>query len=230
VGAARVGDEDLQQPELPGGQLQGLAVPPGLQAGQVEAEGAGAQQGRPVHGAGAAQDGLHAGDELQHGKGLHQVVVGPQAQALQAVDLLAAGGEQQHGHVVLAFAQEAEHLEPVQLGQHQVQHDEVRPPGRVGRQGGHTVPGRLDGVAFVAQVVEKQLAEGRLVLHHEDVDHGVSLKDRDPKMHALTWKGKRPRLQFPSAGPSQYRLSAGFPPLGQSFTLSGKSGRGWWVK
>ena len=172
------------------GQVEHLPLPPGFQAGKVEAEGAGAQQGGAVHGPGAAEDGLHAGDEFKHGEGLHQVVVGPQAQALHPVRLLAAGREHEDGHLIHALPEGLQDLEPVELGQHQVQHDEIGPPGRMGRQGWQTVAHGLDGVAFKTQVVDEELAEGRLILHHEDVGHGVSLKDRATKVPTLSWNGK----------------------------------------
>ena len=194
MGAARVGDEDLQQPELPGGQVEEPPGPPGLQPGEVEAEGAGEEHGRAVQGAGAPQDGLHPGDELEHREGLHHVVVRAEAEALQAIRLLAPRREHQDRDLVLALAKNPQDFEAVHLGQHEVQHDQVRPVRGVLGQRRHPVPHRVHGEAFEAEVVGEELAEGGLVLHHKDVGHGISLKERVDILQdaclVLSWQGK----------------------------------------
>ncbi|MNL31347.1 hypothetical protein D3C87_1531310 [compost metagenome] len=78
-----------------------------------------------VAGLAAAQQGLDAGDQLAEAEGLDQVVVGADLEADDAVDLLALGGEHDDGDVVLLAAQKAADLEAAQLGQHEVQNDQV---------------------------------------------------------------------------------------------------------
>ncbi len=74
----------------------------------------------------AAQHGVHAGDELGGRERLDDVVVGSEAEADHAVGLLAARRQQDHGHVAV-LAQPRHHLQPVEAGQHHVEHDEVGP-------------------------------------------------------------------------------------------------------
>src|SRR5213595_855716 len=49
----------------------------------------------------AAEDGLHAGDELLRPERLGDVVVGAELEATQDVALVLAGGEQEHGDVLV---------------------------------------------------------------------------------------------------------------------------------
>ena len=172
VGAAGMGDEDFQQAELPGREIQALAGAAGLQGDEVEGEGAGAQAGGLLQGLGAAEDRLHAGDELQDREGLHQVVVGAEAEPLHAVGLAPPGGEQQHGHGVPHRPQLLDHLEAVHAGQHQVQHDQAGAVGAVGREGGNAVLGLLDGKALVGKVFHEKPAQAGFVFNHQDVGHG----------------------------------------------------------
>ncbi len=74
---------------------------------------------------GAAQQRLAARDELAHRERLRHVVVRADAQADEHVGLVVARGEHEDGDRALGLDAPA-HLEPVDAGEHDVQHDEVR--------------------------------------------------------------------------------------------------------
>src|SRR6185312_14730288 len=98
---ARVGHQHVQQVELAPGQVERGAALGGDVGGGVDRDvadldgGGGGRGGRRRRGAvaGAAQHGPDAGDQLGHAERLHEVVVGAQLEADDAVGLEAAGGE-----------------------------------------------------------------------------------------------------------------------------------------
>ena len=141
-GPARAAQQEAQQAELVGGQVQrapvqGRRVALGVQGQGPVGQGrlvtlavggeALAQQFLP------AQEGPYPGQQLAIGEWFGQVVVRAQLQPQHPVGLLAAGGEHQHrGRRPRAggLAYPPEHLQPVQAGQHPVQHHQVGPgPG-----------------------------------------------------------------------------------------------------
>ena len=115
----------------------------------------------------APQHGVHARDELGGGEGLDDVVVGPEAEADDAVGLLAAGGQQDHRDVA-HLAQSRHHLQAVEARQHHVEHDQVRPvlERRLHRR--RAVRRRHGAEAVASQVARDDLRDGRLVVDHED--------------------------------------------------------------
>ena len=77
---------------------------------------------------GAAEHRLHAGDELGRRERLGDVVVGAELEAEHPVDLGVAGGEEDHRDR-RGLAQAAAHLEAVDVGEADVEHDEPGPVG-----------------------------------------------------------------------------------------------------
>ena len=75
---------------------------------------------------GAAQHRLHPRDELGGRERLGEVVVGAELEAEHAVDLAVAGGEEDHRDR-RRLAEPAAHLEPVDVGQADVEHDQSGP-------------------------------------------------------------------------------------------------------
>ena len=73
----------------------------------------------------ALQDGADAGDQFAGREGFGHIIVRAKFKADDAVDLIIAGGQEQDRHG-RAGADAAANLEPVQFGQADVQHDEVR--------------------------------------------------------------------------------------------------------
>ena len=98
----------------------------------------------------AAEDALDARHELARVERLRQVVVGADLEADDLVDVLVAGGEHQDRHV-RGLAHAAADLDPVDVGQHQVEDDQrgllgrdLRQRGAAGGDGAHVVAGVLE--------------------------------------------------------------------------------------
>src|SRR3954470_11242418 len=115
----------------------------------------------------AAQDRLHARDELPRVEGLRQIVVGTDLEADDLVDVLVARGQHQDRHVA-RLANALRHLDAVDVRKHEVEHD----------QSGHLLRdlvqritagrGRADGVPGVLEVQRDERGDRALVLDHED--------------------------------------------------------------
>ena len=81
-------------------------------------------------------------------------------------------------------------------GQHQVEHDGVRAVALGGLQGALSVRGEIDPVPGVAEVTGDDVADGRVVVHHEHaVGHPASVTTRRGVA------GARHRTVRASAGP-----------------------------
>src|SRR3954453_715438 len=117
---------------------------------------------------GAAQDRLDASDQLARVERLGQVVVGAHLEPDDLVDVVVAGGQHQDWHV-RGGADLPAHLEPVDVGQHQVEHHQVG----LGVLGLHqrlaAVAGDLDLVARVLQVHRDEGCNVALVLDDQDL-------------------------------------------------------------
>ena len=79
----------------------------------------------PPLGRRAAQDRLHAGNQLARVERLRQVVVGADLEADDLVDVLVSCGQHQDRNVG-RLADATADLDPVDVGQHQVEHDQRR--------------------------------------------------------------------------------------------------------
>src|SRR4051794_29155885 len=123
--AAGVEQEVPQQVELSGRQVDRLAGPEHLVVLGVELEVAEPEDAVAVTEAGAAEDRPDAGDDLAQAERLGQVVVGPGGEAEDLVLGGVAGRQEQHGHGHPLAAQPAGELEAVDVGQHDVEHDEI---------------------------------------------------------------------------------------------------------
>ena len=121
----------------------------------------------------AAQNGLHPGQELRDLKGLDDVVVGPQAQALDPVLHRAAGGDEDDGD--LQGGQVLHQLEAVHPREHHVQEDQVVPLGlhRVGGVG--AVVQAVAGVARRSEAHVQQVRDGLFVLYDQNFNHSYAL-------------------------------------------------------
>ena len=79
----------------------------------------------------AAQDALHAGEQLREGERLDEVVIGAELEPLDAVVDLVARAEEKHRRLPLP-ADALQHRPAVDPGQHHVEQDQVV-LGRVAR-------------------------------------------------------------------------------------------------
>ena len=119
----------------------------------------------------AAQHGLDADHQLGRAEGLGQVVVGAPLEADDALGQRAARGQHQHRHIAIG-AEQAHHLEAVDLGQHQVQHDEGRVLGARLAQGLAAVVGGDDVEALALEVGAHEGHDLAVVIDDEDGPSG----------------------------------------------------------
>jgi hypothetical protein len=171
---------------------------------QAEAEAQGLAPCGP--GACAAQDRLDAQQQLLRLEGLGHIVVGPEAEALDAITGRVAGGEHQHrrGAGRPLVTHPFDQGKTVLARHHHIQHQQVeverahQPPGagRVGRDG-HAEPGA--GQEFL-----EQGADAVVVVNDEQ----VAFVDRrfGSRVHSVLPGGRRRRFARARPGRSHCRL------------------------
>jgi len=120
----------------------------------------------------------HPGEELAHGEGLGEVVVGPDLEAEHAVDLLGAGGEDQDRDDAVA-ADAAAYLQAIERRQHPVQDDQVGafPAGE--QEGAGPVERLENPMSLVLQVPPEQVVQVSLVFCDQDGCHERSIAPVD---------------------------------------------------
>ena len=156
-----------EQRELVARQRPDLAVEAHLARAAVDLQPAEAQQvglGRTWP---TPQDGSQAGKQLARLEGLGQIVVGPQLETDDAVHGVSARGQHQDRHVA-ARADLAAHIEPVHVGQHQVEDDRVEGVARLQGEPGRAGPGALDAKSRPAEIVADHLGKAGVVLDQQD--------------------------------------------------------------
>mmetsp|Transcript_16163 Transcript_16163/g.30510 ORF Transcript_16163/g.30510 Transcript_16163/m.30510 type:complete len:366 (-) Transcript_16163:133-1230(-) len=170
---AGVFHQQLEQLEVHARQRGGGAVgvgEPALQQVQREAvEVVEARLPGPVL-AGAAGDGLDAGQQLARVEGLAEVVVGTQLQADDAVGLVGAGGQHDDGHLGAAAHRLAQR-EAFGVGQHHVedaQADLVAVALELGHEAG-AVMGQQHLVLVLLKVGLEQAADFLVVVDDQDL-------------------------------------------------------------
>ena len=114
------------------------------------------------------QDAFVPRQQLPEMKRLWQIIVGPHLEADDAVDGLAAAGQDDDADAGLV-AQRACQGQPVLTRQHQIQNDEI--DMRLTEHPAHAaaVAGRRDAVAFAGQVFLDDIADLLLVIDHQDM-------------------------------------------------------------
>ena len=143
-----------------------------LHARHVEAEGL-ADPDYVILGAGAArapQHGAHPGHHLAGAEGLGHVVVGAQLEAGDAVRLLGAGGQHDDRHVAVA-AEGPGNVQAVELGEGEVEDDQVGVAAAGDLQGLLPVTGGEDLETGALQVVAHQPHDVGLVVDDEHRGH-----------------------------------------------------------
>ena len=129
---------------------------------------------------GAAHEGTQAGDDLLETERLGHVVVATGGEAGDAVLHGILGREEEDGHGGGVGAHPAHHLEPVEVGQHHVEHDRIGLE-LLGRPHGLEPSARgLDLPALIAQRHREQLGEVGLVVDDEDAD-GAAVDAGQPR-------------------------------------------------
>ena len=155
-----------QEAELGRRQLQLGSAAGRPEPGRVDLEVADAQELRDGRAVRATQEGADAGDELLHLEGLRHVVVGAELEADDDVEGVGAGRQHQDRHPAAVPDLPAD-LEPVELREHHVEHDEVVGLGAEAHERLASVGRRLDAEIRPPQPERDDLADRRVVLHHE---------------------------------------------------------------
>ena len=114
--------------------------------------------------AGPAQQRAHAGQQLLGGERLGQIVVGAGVDALDLLAPAAARSQDQHREAPVGGPPGAQHGEPVELGQAQVQHDGVVGLGVAQKLGLLAVARPVDGIAGQFQHLLEVCGDAGLVL------------------------------------------------------------------
>src|SRR3954470_12841743 len=170
----RAQDLELHERGRHGRAMQGHRALGGVDAQVAHLERAVAVVAGPRH-PGAPQRGLDPRAELAHGERLGDVVVGAQLEPDHLVDLLRLRGQHDDRHA-RASAQPPAHLEPVDVGEHEVEHHEVE--RLLGEARERLLPvRRRDHLVAVALEGEGQQGLDRLLVVHEQdarraVGHG----------------------------------------------------------
>ena len=200
--AAGVQQEVPQQVELGGGQLDRLAVAADLVGRLVHLEVGEAEDAivllvteRP------SEDDADAGDDLGQRERLRDVVVTADRQAGQLVVERVAGGEEEHRRPDAVGPEPPGDLEPVEVRQHHVEHDQVRRPVLGHGQG--AAPGRrlVDVEPLVAQRRRDRVDDRRFVVDDQDAARWRIVGHRG---HLLAGPGSHDRLPGrcgPAVGP-----------------------------
>src|SRR5262245_31309155 len=166
--AAGVAQEVLEQRVLARRQLDAAGPAPHLAGAGVERE-VGQPEDRRGRAASAPKEDAHAREEFLEGERLAQVVVGAEIEARDLVAHGVPGREHEHGHAQAFLADRLEHAEPVALGQHDVEHDEI--PGRAvdgTLDPGGSVAGDLDGMPFLLEALADEARDLSVVLDHQN--------------------------------------------------------------
>ena len=109
-----------------------------------------------------------AGQQLGHAEGLDHIVVRPHIQGLDLFRLPVTGGDDDGGHLLGQVAELLQHLQPIHVGQPQVQEDQVR---AVGEEQGQALlaAGGGDGLIVVGgEGAADKVADGVVILDDQD--------------------------------------------------------------
>ncbi len=149
---------------------------------------------------GASQDGVDAGDELGDAEGFRDVVVTADRESADLVLGSIPGSEEQDGNVVAVPPHTLGDAEAVEVGQHHVEHEQVR--AEVLQPLERRVAGvrRLNRETLVPQGHRHELGDRLLVVHHE---HAAAISLAFGEHHPLNLPGKAVRLLRIAGEPSQ---------------------------
>ena len=111
---------------------------------------------------------MDAGDQLAQGKGLGQVVVGAEGEALHAVVECARGGKHEDAGGFLALRQAAADLVAVHARQVAVEENDLVAVDQRLLQAGFAVEGDVDRHARLAEAAGDDIGQPFVILHDQD--------------------------------------------------------------
>ena len=168
---------------------------------------------------GTAQDGRDAREQLHQRERLGDVVVGAELEAAHAIELGAARREHDHRHAAgraAAAADPPAHLEAVEVGQHDVEHDQVVAPGERPVDALAAARDHLDLIALRGQGVLEAHADRRIVL--DDEDPRCAAPRLGHRASGTAARGSRIVNSLPFPSPSLYPATA--PPCSSASFLA----------
>ncbi len=146
------------------------------------------------------EDGLDPHDQLTWRERFRQVVVRPQLEAQDAVDLVVTRGHEDDGSPVARLAQVPADLDAVQGREADIQHHRHRPQAPDRGQSLGAVALHVHPEAGLGEVEALQLGDGSLVLddHHQApcLAHEAILAAPGPTAGVLTFPEHRPNERF----------------------------------
>ena len=120
-------------------------------------------------------------EQLFEGERLHDIVVRTVLQTGDPVQHGIPGREDQDWEIGVRGTEPAADLEPVELWQQHVQHDEVRPGLERRRKRLLAVGGGGHDVALQRQTAAQERADLLIVIHHKDLDRHTRVADPLPR-------------------------------------------------
>jgi len=122
--AARLPHQDLEQHQLPRRKFDAFRATVNIVSSQVEREITNAQRHHRFLWV-TAPEGAHARQQFLHCKRLRQIIVSSKLQPGYSIIYGAARGEQQYTACEVLLAKALQHLEAIDPGQADIEHDEV---------------------------------------------------------------------------------------------------------
>ena len=174
--------QEAQEVELLGGELDRSVGDQHFAPARVDGHRTGLHDLGRSGAVDPAQHRLDASDELGGGERLGEVVVAAELEAEHAVDLAVARGEEDHRDL-RGLAQPTAHLQPVDVGQTDVEHDEAGPV-RADRLEARFAGRRLEHPVPVAGEVEvDEIGDVGLVVDDDDGSpfHGAMVARHRPR-------------------------------------------------
>src|SRR5215831_15598326 len=201
--------QHTQQVELLGGELELVVADPGAPGVRVHPH--------PLHGAGLraapAEQGTDPGQKLGQPERLGHVVVGARVEPDHRVHLVRPRGEDQDGDGLPFRAQTPAYFQAVQLGQSDVEHDQVEPAGHGRIQRARAVRRNVDVIAFAPQRACQRVGDGEVILGKQNAGHDPMVRrlSRIPALLQSRSNAADTSVTH-TAGPLRARRWAGFRP------------------
>jgi hypothetical protein len=121
----------------------------------------------PLRNAGPAHDRTYPRHQLSNRERLGDIIVGPELQSHDPIYLVVLGREHYDRHIALG-SNPPTYFCTIQLGQHDVEDDEMRLVRTDRLQRGLAVTDRVYLKTLPLQRVDEHLLNGRLIVHQED--------------------------------------------------------------
>ncbi len=175
-----MGAQDIEEVELGSGQVHQLVCKRHLASLRIDGHGPESTHDRSLRSRLSPRTTQHRTDPGHQFTGterLGEIVVGSHRQADQLVDLLGAG-RQHHDVGISKSAQPTAHLDTVQRGKHQIQHNHVRVLRLGHLQGTQPVSSLSYLEPFSFQVTDNHATNRRFILDDEDAKSRFSAAHR----------------------------------------------------